>query len=45
MENHIDRAYRRALRLDFDDSTKFVFLSDCHRGHGSWVATYQPNQT
>lgn len=45
MENHIERAYRRALRLDFDDNAKFVFFSDCHRGTGSWGDNFQPNQT
>lgn len=45
MKNNIDRAYEGALRLDFDDSAKFVFLSDCHRGCGGWGDNFQPNQT
>jgi hypothetical protein len=28
----------------FDDSSKFIFFSDCHRGDNSWADNFSPNQ-
>lgn len=30
--------------IEFDDSSRFVFFSDCHRGDSSWKDDYAPNR-
>ena len=30
--------------VPFDDSSKFVIMSDCHRGDGSWIDNFSHNQ-
>jgi predicted phosphodiesterase len=36
--------YSKAMRIPFDSSSKFVLMSDCHRGDGSWVDNFLHNQ-
>ncbi len=40
----ISRVYESAERIYFDDSSKFIFMSDCHRGDGSWADSFSKNQ-
>lgn len=37
-----DEARRRPL--DFDDSSRIILFSDCHRGDNSWADDFAPNQ-
>ena len=39
----IGEVYRRAKTLDFDNESKIVLISDCHRGDGSWTDTFVHN--
>ncbi len=32
------------MEIPFDDSSKIVLISDCHRGDGSWVDDFSHNQ-
>ncbi|MDR2502315.1 MAG: metallophosphoesterase family protein [Oscillospiraceae bacterium] len=41
--DHIDRAYKHALRLPFDNMSRIVFMSDCHRGYGGWADSFAVN--
>ncbi|HEX3026163.1 MAG TPA: metallophosphoesterase [Clostridia bacterium] len=41
---YITRAYRQARRIGFDDSSKIILFSDCHRGDGSWADDFSGNQ-
>lgn len=34
-----------ASKIPFDDSSKFIFFSDCHRGDNSWADDFAHNQT
>jgi len=34
-----------ALEVPFDDSSKFILFSDCHRGDNSWADDFAHNQT
>lgn len=34
-QSRLDRAYKNAKIIPFDDSSKFILLSDCHRGDNS----------
>jgi UDP-2,3-diacylglucosamine pyrophosphatase LpxH len=43
--NHVDRAYENAVRLPFDDNSRIVFMSDCHRGCGGWADNFAINAT
>ena len=36
--------YQSAQRIPFDDTSRFVFMSDCHRGDGSWADDFLKNQ-
>jgi len=42
--NRISRVYQSAHEISFDDSSKIVIMSDCHRGDGSWADTFANNQ-
>lgn len=41
----ISRVFNDAEIINFDDSSKFVFMSDCHRGDGNWGDNFAKNQT
>jgi UDP-2,3-diacylglucosamine pyrophosphatase LpxH len=36
--------FESATEIPFDDSSQFVFFSDCHRGDGSWADDFAHNQ-
>lgn len=40
----LDAVYVAAPHLVFDDSSRFVFLSDCHRGDGSSADAFSQNE-
>lgn len=40
----LDEVWEKAPVLDFDDSNKFVIMSDCHRGIANWGDNFAPNQ-
>lgn len=40
----LEKAYKRALRLSFDNYSKIVIMSDCHRGTGDWGDNFLLNQ-
>lgn len=40
----LTKAYKRALKMDFDDTSKYIFFSDQHRGDDSASDEFQRNQ-
>jgi predicted phosphodiesterase len=40
----ISKAYRQACEVYFDDLSKLVIMSDCHRGDGSLADNFSKNQ-
>lgn len=43
MVDKIREVYDRALEIPFDDSARFVFMSDCHRSDGSQADNFISN--
>lgn len=41
---HISKVFETAKQISFDDSSRFVLMSDCHRGDGSWADDFSKNQ-
>ncbi len=42
--HRLDRAYKNAKIIHFDDTAKFVFFSDCHRGDKSFADEFARNE-
>jgi hypothetical protein len=42
--NRLSRAYKNAKRIPFDDSSKFILFSDCHRGDNSFADEFANNR-
>ncbi|NLL45704.1 MAG: serine/threonine protein phosphatase [Clostridiales bacterium] len=40
----ISEAFRYAPEIPFDDDSKIVLMSDCHRGDGSWTDSFASNR-
>lgn len=40
----ITQVFEAAEVIPFDDSSRIVFMSDCHRGDGSWADDFSRNQ-
>ncbi|NKI31614.1 metallophosphoesterase [Croceivirga thetidis] len=40
----LSRAYKKAKKITFDDSSKFIFFSDCHRGDNSFADDFANNR-
>lgn len=40
----LDRALKNAKRIVFDDGSKFIFFSDCHRGDNSFADDFANNR-
>ena len=40
----LSRAYQEARRIPFDNSSKFIFFSDCHRGDNSFADDFANNR-
>lgn len=43
-DRRLDAVFEAAERLSFDDSSRIVLMSDCHRGDGSWADNFARNQ-
>ncbi len=40
----LDRAFKNAKTIPFDDTSKFIFFSDCHRGDNSFADEFANNR-
>ncbi|SHG96906.1 metallophosphoesterase [Winogradskyella jejuensis] len=40
----LDKAYKNAARIPFNDSSKFILFSDCHRGDNSFADDFANNR-
>lgn len=40
----LTQVFEAAKQIDFDDSSKIILMSDCHRGDGSWSDDFSKNQ-
>jgi len=40
----LNQVFKKAQQIPFDDSSKFIFFSDCHRGDNSWADNFAHNQ-
>jgi hypothetical protein len=36
--------FNSSKQIPFDDSSKFILMSDCHRGNGSWTDNFLKNR-
>ena len=43
-KRRLDRAFKNALVVPFDDTSKFIFFSDCHRGDNSFADDFANNR-
>lgn len=43
-EKRLTRLYEKASVIPYDDNSKFVIMSDCHRGTGNWADNFLGNQ-
>ncbi|MCB0456544.1 MAG: metallophosphoesterase family protein [Flavobacteriaceae bacterium] len=43
-QTRLTRAYNNAPRVPFDDSSKFILFSDCHRGDNSFADDFANNR-
>lgn len=43
-QTRFDRAYRNAPRISFNDQSKFILFSDCHRGDNSFADDFANNR-
>lgn len=41
----LENVYKTAEVIPFDESSKFIIMSDCHRGQGNTGDNFLPNQT
>jgi UDP-2,3-diacylglucosamine pyrophosphatase LpxH len=41
----LTKVFESAKKITFDDTSKFIFFSDCHRGDNSWADDFAHNQT
>lgn len=42
--NELTEIYKSSLTVDFDDNSKIVLISDCHRGDGTWADAFLKNR-
>lgn len=40
----ISKVFTSTEEITFDDYSKFIIMSDCHRGDGSWADSFSKNQ-
>ncbi|RXR21191.1 serine/threonine protein phosphatase [Flavobacterium amnicola] len=43
-QDRLDRAYKNAKRIPFDNNSKFILFSDCHRSDGSFADDFANNR-
>lgn len=41
---YLYKAFKEGAELPFDDSSRIVLMSDCHRGDGGWADDFSKNQ-
>ncbi|MBS4535242.1 metallophosphoesterase family protein [Clostridium sp. D2Q-14] len=41
---HLSNIFKSAKRISFNNFSKIVIMSDCHRGDGNWADTFYKNQ-
>lgn len=44
VSKRLSEVYEKAHEIPFDDLSRFVLMSDCHRGDGSWSDDFLDNQ-
>jgi UDP-2,3-diacylglucosamine pyrophosphatase LpxH len=42
--SRLSEVFEASQEIPFDNSSKFILVSDCHRGDNSWVDDFAPNQ-
>ena len=42
--NRLTEVFNSSKTVDFDDSSKFILFSDCHRGDNSWADDFAHNE-
>jgi hypothetical protein len=40
---YLDKVFNQCKEIDFNSNSKIVFISDCHRGDGSFKDSLLPN--
>jgi UDP-2,3-diacylglucosamine pyrophosphatase LpxH len=45
VDSRLTEVFQSAEEIQFDDSSKFIFFSDCHRGDNSWSDDFAKNQS
>ncbi len=45
IHNRLNKLFDSASRIPFDDGSKLVMFSDCHRGEGGWADNFEKNQS
>lgn len=43
-KSRLDRAFKHAKHITFNDSSKFILFSDCHRGDNSFADDFANNR-
>ena len=43
-KKRLDKAYKEAHRVSFDDNSKYILFSDCHRGDNSFADDFANNR-
>lgn len=41
---HLSKTFEAAEQISFDDTSRIVLMSDCHRGDGGWADDFSRNQ-
>ncbi|MDP4088738.1 MAG: serine/threonine protein phosphatase, partial [Bacillota bacterium] len=41
----ISQVFQESEQITYDDSSKIVLMSDCHRGDGNWSDDFSKNQS
>ncbi len=44
VSKRMSRVFERAKQIPFDESSRIILMSDCHRGDGSWADDFSGNQ-
>lgn len=42
--NRVTKVYHTSKEISFDDSSRIILMSDCHRGDGSWADDFSKNE-
>lgn len=45
VKDRLDKVYLTSEVIPFDETSKFILFSDCHRGQGNTADNFLPNQT